>query len=56
VLRVNGDFLGCVVQPGAHRVELRFIPRSLVAGALTSLGGAIALACGAFAMARSGRD
>jgi len=56
VLRVDGDFLGCVVEPGAHRVELRFVPRSLVAGALTSLGGAIALACGAFAMARSGRD
>ncbi len=39
VLRVNRDFLGCVVAAGAHRVELEFRPASLRQGAtLSSLG------------------
>jgi hypothetical protein len=39
VLRVNRDFLGCVVAAGQHRVELRFRPVSLRLGAmLSSLG------------------
>ena len=39
VLRVNRDFLGCVVGAGQHRVEIRFRPASLRLGAmLSSLG------------------
>jgi hypothetical protein len=36
-LRANGDFLGVAVDPGAHRVELRFAPRSFIVGRWTSL-------------------
>jgi hypothetical protein len=32
VLRVNGDFLGCVVPPGTHAVVFTFRPLSLTAG------------------------
>lgn len=39
VLRVNGDFMGCVVQPGEHRVQLTFQPRSLRYGAIVSCIG-----------------
>ncbi len=39
VLRINRDFLGCAVEAGQHRVELRFRPQSLRRGAaLSSLG------------------
>ena len=34
--RVNGDFMGCVVGPGKHRVVLTFQPGSLRRGWLTS--------------------
>jgi membrane protein YfhO len=44
VIRVNGDFLGCVVEAGSHRVELRFLPRSFVLGAFISAGGLVCLA------------
>ena len=43
-LRVEGDFLGCVVERGVHRVTLRFMPRSFVYGALASALGAVLLA------------
>lgn len=43
VLRVNGDFLGCVVDAGAHRVEFRFRPRSFVLGASLSALGVLTL-------------
>jgi hypothetical protein len=36
VVRINGDFLGCVVEPGVARVELTFAPRSLRTGAWIS--------------------
>ena len=39
VLRVNGDFLGCVVPAGSHDVELRFRPSHLVWGSRVSLMG-----------------
>jgi hypothetical protein len=39
VVRVNGDFLGCVVGPGRHEVTLEFRPKSLWYGALLSLAG-----------------
>jgi hypothetical protein len=38
LIRVNGDFLGCLVPPGKHRVTLRFRPNSQTAGlALSAL-------------------
>jgi hypothetical protein len=39
VLRVNGDFLGCLMEPGGHRVEFEFRPQSLQLGRLDSLLG-----------------
>jgi len=39
VVRVNGDFLGCVVEAGQHSVEFSFQPESLRRGAwLSGLG------------------
>ena len=38
VVRVNGDFLGCVVGPGIAEVRLMFAPRSLRVGAWISAG------------------
>ncbi len=43
VLRVNGDFLGCAVGPGAHEIHFEFRPRSLQAGAALSATGLIVL-------------
>ncbi len=34
IVRVEGDFLGCRVEAGVHRVTLRFMPRSFVYGSL----------------------
>jgi hypothetical protein len=45
VVRVNGDFLGCVVEPGHHEVAFDFRPASLRAGAwLSALGVGLMLA------------
>jgi uncharacterized membrane protein YfhO len=52
LLRINGDFLGCVVDAGVHRVELRFQPRSFSAGALVSAFGIVLLAAGAVVTVR----
>lgn len=53
VLRVNGDFMGVVVQPGAHVVSLSFAPRSFALGCWTSLAGlAIVLVVGLVGLAR----
>jgi len=38
------DFLGCVVEGGAQRVNLRFMPRSFVYGSIASAIGAVLLA------------
>jgi len=38
VMRVNGDFLGCVVPAGTHQVALVFAPAHLAWGARVSLG------------------
>ena len=47
VERVNGDFLGCVVPPGAHVATFVFRPRHLVVGRAVSVGGVLlALAIG----------
>jgi len=37
LIRVNGDFLGCVVEPGAHQVTMEFRPTSLWVGRWISL-------------------
>ena len=37
VERVNGDFMGCVLDAGKHRVEFTFRPRSVRLGLLVSL-------------------
>jgi hypothetical protein len=42
---VDHDFLGCVVEAGAHRVSFRFMPRSFVYGCLVSAIG-VALVAG----------
>ena len=39
VYRVNGDFLGCVVEPGNSEVRLEFHPDSLFRGRLVTLVG-----------------
>ena len=45
VLRVNGDFIGAVVEPGVHELGLSFAPRSFTLGCWTSVAGiAIVLA------------
>jgi len=41
VLRVNGDFLGCLVEGGAQRICLEFRPESLRWGLLVSLCGGV---------------
>ena len=42
MVRVEGDFLGCLVDGGVHRVDLRFMPRSFVHGSiLTAIGAAL---------------
>ncbi len=51
VLRVNGDFFGCVVEPGKHRVVFEFRPRSLQYGTILSwLGVAATGVCFAIGM------
>jgi hypothetical protein len=53
-LRVNGDFLGCLVEPGQHRVVLEFRPASLALGrALSVVGMGLVLAAGAWLLVRS---
>jgi len=48
VLRVYGDFMGCVVDAGQHEVQFRFLPRSFAIGRWASLAG-IGLCCVALA-------
>ena len=44
VLRVYGDFMGCVVEPGEHAVSFSFEPRSVrLGGWLSTLGIALML-------------
>jgi Bacterial membrane protein YfhO len=48
IVRVNGDFLGCGIEAGEHRVDFRFRPRCRRLGALVSgcsLGLIVAAAC-----------
>ncbi|NUR56701.1 MAG: YfhO family protein [Acidobacteria bacterium] len=43
-VRVEEDFLGCIVTAGVHRVDLRFMPRSFVYGSIVSAIGVVLLA------------
>ena len=53
-LRVNGDFLGCLVTPGRHRVTLEFRPDSLRRGWIATWAG-LALVSVCFVGYRFGR-
>lgn len=54
VVRVYGDFIGCVVDAGSHRIDLVFAPWSLRAGVWISVAGVLmALALWALARARA---
>jgi hypothetical protein len=39
VIAAYGDFMGCVVESGEHRVQWLFRPRSVIVGAWISLAG-----------------
>ncbi len=41
LLRTNGDFLGCIVPPGDHRIHLRFAPPHLRYGIYLTLAGIV---------------
>ena len=43
-VRVEGDFLGCVLDGGVHKVSLQFRPRSFLYGSIVSAIGAALLA------------
>jgi hypothetical protein len=43
-IRVEEDFLGCMIEPGRHRVEFRFMPWSFVYGRIVSAVGVALLA------------
>ena len=43
-VRVEGDFLGCVLEGGLQSVRLRFMPRSFVYGSIMSAIGTALLA------------
>jgi len=43
-VRVEHDFLGCVIEAGTYRVTLRFMSRSFVYGAIVSASGVVFLA------------
>ncbi len=44
VLRVHGDFMGCLIEPGRHEVHLCFRPASLVWGKRLTLAGLAGIA------------
>jgi hypothetical protein len=46
-VRVYGDFLGCVVDAGRHRVALTFAPESYVYGRRATFAGIAAAVAGA---------
>ena len=44
IIRVYGDFMGCLVEQGQHRVELRFRPRSRIIGTWLSATALVLMA------------
>lgn len=55
VIRVNGDFMGCVVEPGRHEVRLSFQPASLIWGRRLSLAGIVGIGLTFVLWLRAGR-
>ena len=56
LLRAYGDFMGCVVPPGAHRIRLHFEPASFRRGArISAVALAVILLWAALAFARAGQ-
>jgi hypothetical protein len=55
VLRVNGDFMGCLLEPGEHCAEFEFRPQSLQFGRLDSLLGLLFVSLMVIGGLRSGR-
>jgi hypothetical protein len=55
-VRVEEDFLGCRVEAGVHRIELHFMPRSFVNGAIGSAAGVAMLAAGVLLTLRRRED
>jgi hypothetical protein len=53
-IRVNGDFLGVVLDRGAHVVELRYEPQAFARGEIVTLAGFLALVAGLVVMLRRG--
>jgi len=51
-VRVNSDFLGCAIDAGVHRVELRFDPPSYAYGRIVSAAGVALLAAALFLVGR----
>lgn len=51
-IRVNGDFLGVVLDRGAHVVELRYESRAFARGEIVTLAGSLALVAGLVVMLR----
>ena len=49
-IRVNGDFLGCLVDPGRHRVALAFAPASAKYGIRASVAGILLTAAATLLM------
>jgi uncharacterized membrane protein YfhO len=56
IVPVEGDFLGCLVEPGLHRIEFRFNPRSFVRGRRVTATGVVLLAAGVVMMMRTRRS
>jgi hypothetical protein len=51
-IRVNGDYLGCVVEPGAHEITFLFAPWSARAGEWLTWAGLAITAASAWLLAR----
>jgi hypothetical protein len=51
-IALNADFLGIVVEAGAHDVDLQFAPKAFARGRLFSIAGLVVLAAGVFVMLR----
>jgi uncharacterized membrane protein YfhO len=53
VVRVNGDFFGCVAAQGNHRVEFRFEPPGLRHGMMFGFAGLACMVLGVLWLGRS---
>ena len=53
-VRVDGDFLGCIVEAGTHRVVLEFAPRSVTDGLRLTIAGLFLTVLAAITIERRG--